>query len=89
MKGRLTKENSEIEMLLDYQTGLDKYYGLCALAEKYGIFTKTSTRYETPAGKAYEKAIMKEPEKYFTKDVMKKLEDAAIEEFHYGSRKND
>jgi len=33
------------------------------------------------------KTIVKDPEKYFTKDVMKQLEDAAQSEFHYGSSK--
>ena len=83
----MTKEESVTETMLDYRKGLDKYYGLVALAEKYDIFKKVSTRFETPAGKAFEKTIVNDPEKYFTKDVMKQLEDAAISEFHYGSSK--
>ena len=87
VKGRMTKEESVMEFLLDYETGLDKYYGLIALAEKYEIFKKVSTRYETSVGKAFEKTIVNDPEKYFTEDVMKKLEEAAHKEFHYGSSK--
>jgi len=87
VKGRMTKEESIMEFLLDYEKGLNKYYGLIPLAEKHGIFKKVSTRYETPVGKAFEKTIVNDPEKYFTKDVMKRLEDAAISEFHYGSSK--
>ena len=85
VKGRMTKEESVMEFLLDYETGLDKHYGLIALAEKYEIFKKVSTRYETPVGKAFEKTIVNDPEKYFTKDVMEKLEVAAKKEFSYGS----
>ena len=85
VKGRMTKEESITETKLDYKTGLDKYYGLVALAEKYDIFKKVSTRFETPAGKAFEKTIVNEPEKYFTDDVMAKLEEAAKKEFSYGS----
>ena len=85
VKGRMTKEESIAETKLDYKTGLDKYYGLVALAEKYDIFKKVSTRFETPAGKAFEKTIVNEPEKYFTDDVMAKLEEAAKKEFSYGS----
>ena len=88
VKGRMTKEESVMEMMLDYQTGLDRYYGLMYLAEKYDIFKKVSTRYETPAGKVYEKTIMKDPEKYFTKDILVQLEEAAKKEFFYGSSKN-
>ena len=87
VKGRMTKEESVIEMMLDYETGLDKYYGLVSIAEKYGIFKKVSTRFETPSGKAFEKTIVNDPEKYFTKDVMEQLEKAVFKEFNYGSKK--
>ena len=92
VKGRMTKEESVIEMMLDYEKGLDRYYGLVSIAEKYGIFKKVSTRFETPSGKAFEKTIVNDPEKYFTKDVMKQLEKAVFKEFNYGSKrgiKND
>ena len=86
VKGRMTKEESVVEMMLDYDKGLDKYYGLVPIAEKYGIFKKVSTRYETPQGKAFEKTIVNDPEKYFTEDVMKELEKAVFKEFNYGSK---
>jgi len=86
VKGRMTKEESIVEMMLDYQKGLDKYYGLIPIAEKYGIFKKVSTRFETPSGKAFEKTIINDPEKYFTEDVMKQLEEAVYKEFNYGSK---
>ena len=90
VKGRLTKEESTIEAMLDYQTGLDQYYGLVEIAEKYEIFKKVSTRFEMPDGtKVFEKAIIKNPEKYFTEDVMKRLEAAVFEEFNYGSNKGE
>ena len=92
VKGRMTKEESVIEMMLNYEKGLDRYYGLVSIAEKYGIFKKVSTRFETPSGKAFEKTIVNDPEKYFTKDVMKQLEKAVFKEFNYGSKrgiKND
>ena len=86
VKGRMTKEESIIETMLDYQKGLDKYYGLVSIAEKYDIFKKVSTRYETPSGKAFEKTIINDPEKYFTEDVMKQLEEAVFKEFNYGNK---
>jgi len=79
-------------MMLNYEKGLDRYYGLVSIAEKYGIFKKVSTRFETPSGKAFEKTIVNDPEKYFTEDVMKELEKAVFKEFNYGSKreiKND
>ena len=89
-KGRFTKEESVVETMLDYQTGLDKYFGLVEIAEKYEIFKKVSTRFEMPDGtKVFEKAIVNNPEKYFTEDVMKQLEEAVFQEFNYGSKKGE
>ena len=85
-KSRLTKENAMVDVLLNYDSGLHLYYGLLTLAEKYDIIKKVSTRYEFPDGtKAYEKSVYKNPEKYFTADIMKKLDEVALKEFTYGS----
>ena len=88
-KSRLTKENKKVDVLLTYDEGLSRYHGLLDLAEKYGILKKVSTRYELPDGtKIFGTKIMKEPEKYFTDDIMDALEVAANKEFTYG-RGND
>jgi len=84
-KARLTIENKKVETLLDYADGLDPYYGLVDLAEKFGIIKKVSTRYELPDGtKVFEKAILEKPEKYFTKDILDKIDEACQNEFLYG-----
>ena len=44
-KSRLTKENAMIDVLLTYEKGLDKHYGLIELAEEWCL-QKVSTRYE-------------------------------------------
>jgi len=85
-KSRMTKENKMVDVRLNYDAGLDRYYGLLDLAEKYDIFKKVSTRYEMPDGaKIYGKTIMENPEKYFTDDIMEQLNVAAQKEFKYGS----
>ena len=85
-KGRLTKENKEVEVQLNYDTGLNPYYGLVDLALRAGIFKKVSTRIELPDGKtAFEKTINNEPEKYFTDEVMWALEPEVAKEFKYGN----
>ena len=85
-KSRLTKENQMVDVRLSYTKGLDRYYGLLDLAEKYDIIKKVSTRYELPDGtKQFGKTINEDPEKYFTEDLMLKLEDAAFKEFKYGT----
>ena len=74
-----------VDVRLTYDKGLDKYYGLLDIAEKYNIFKKVSTRYELPDGsKQYGKSIMNDPEKYFTKDIMDKIEESVSKEFKYG-----
>ena len=85
-KSRLTKENAQIDVKLTYKKGLDKYYGLIELAEEAGIFKKVSTRYEMPDGsKVFGKNINDDPEKYFTKDVLDKIDEQAKRKFQYGS----
>ena len=84
-KSRLTVENKMVDVRLTYDKGLDKYYGLLELAEKYDIFKKVSTRYELPDGsKQFGKTILNDPETYFTDEIMKRLDEAANKEFKYG-----
>ena len=85
-KSRLTKENALIDVRLTYKDGLDKYYGLLDLAIKHGIFKSVSTRIELPDGsKQYAKTINNEPDKFFTKDVLAQIDEAAKKEFLYGA----
>ena len=84
-KSRLTVENRMVDVRLTYDKGLDRYYGLLELAEKYEIFKKVSTRFELPDGsKQFGKTILNDPETYFTEDIMHKLNIAAETEFKYG-----
>lgn len=84
-KSRLSKENQQAGVLLTYSKGLDRYYGLIELAEKYEIFKKVSTRYELPDGKkVFGKEINNNPEQYYTKEVLARLEIAANKEYRYG-----
>jgi hypothetical protein len=84
-KGRFTKENSMVDLRLNYETGLDPYYGLVDIAVNSGVFKKNSTRIELPDGsKVFEKTIYENPEKYFTKDVLEQLDKAVYNEFSYG-----
>ena len=84
-KSRLTKENKRVDVLLRYDQGLNRYYGLLELAEKYDIIKKVSTRYEMPDGtKVFGKQILSEPEKYFDDKIMSALNEVAHKEFLYG-----
>ena len=83
-KSRLTKENSTVETRLFYDRGLDRYYGLLELGEKYGIFKRKGNRVVVGESSVYPSAILKDPDRYFTGEIMKKLDEAAAKEFRYG-----
>ena len=85
-KSRLTVENRIVDVRLSYDSGLDRYYGLLDLALASGIFEKSSTRIKLPNGKTeFGKTINNNPEKYFTPDVMERLETVVEGYFKYGN----
>jgi RecA/RadA recombinase len=87
-KSRLTVENKLVDVLLRYDTGLNRYYGLIELGLQYGIFKNVSNRIEFSDGtKVFAKHINEDPEKYFTKEILDQLDDAAQKEFLYGITK--
>jgi hypothetical protein len=49
------------------------------------MWKNVAGRYEINGKKVYAKAILKEPEEYFTDDVMQALDEAAAQEFRYGN----
>ena len=84
-KSRIAKENAECMMRLRYDTGLHKYFGLLDLAIKQKVVKRAGSYIELPDGKkVYAQAMYDDPAKYFTKDFMKLLDDAAKREFSYG-----
>ncbi len=83
-KSRLSKEGKRVEVKLSFDRGLDPYYGLLSLGEKYEVFKRVGNRIETPEGKVYPKTILENPEKYFTPEVMQALDECAKQEFGYG-----
>ena len=84
-KSRLSKENKEVTIRLYYdERGLDRYYGLLELGEIGGLWKNVAGRYEINGKKVYAKAIYKDPEEYFTEEILEKLDAIAKEEFSYG-----
>ena len=85
-KSRFTKENSIVETRLFFdERGLDKYYGLLELGQQHGVFERVGNRVKTEHGNVYPSAIYKDPEKYFTPEVLQALDECAKKEFCYGS----
>ena len=84
-KSRLSKENKEVNIRLYFdERGLDRYYGLLELGELGGLWKNVAGRYEINGKKVYAKAIYKDPEEYFTEEILEKLDAIAKEEFSYG-----
>ena len=85
-KSRFTKENAKVATRLFFdERGLDPYYGLLELGEKYEVFTKVGNRYEIGEKKVYPKNILENPQEYFTPEVMQALDECAAKEFSYGA----
>jgi len=84
-KSRLSKENQDVTVRLYYdQRGLDRYYGLLELGELGGLWKNVAGRYEIDGKKVYAKAIYKDPESYFTPELLEKLDAIAQQHFAYG-----
>lgn len=85
-KSRLSKENAQVEIRLYYdERGLDRYYGLLELGEAGGMWKNVAGRYDLGDGKKiYAKQILKEPETYFTPEVLEKLDVVAKSLYSYG-----
>ena len=85
-KSRLTIEGSKVATRLFFdERGLDKYYGLLELGIEHGVFGKNGNRVLIGKSSVYPSAVLADPEKYFTPEVMEKLEAAAQKEFSYGN----
>ncbi len=84
-KNRFAKEKALVKLRLRYDTGLDKYYGLLEIAERGGLISKVGNKYELPDGtRAFEKAIYKDPERFFTPDFLKDIDRVCGDLFKYG-----
>ena len=85
-KSRLSKEGAKVATRLFFDDrGLDKYYGLIELGEKYNVFKRVGNRIAIGGSNVYPKSILSDPERYFTDEVMAKLEEAARTEYSYGN----
>lgn len=83
-KSRLTREGTKVQTRILFAGGLDRYYGLLEHAEEAGIVKKEGNKYVFPNGeKAFEKAIASAPEKFWTKDVLDKVDAYLGEQFKY------
>ena len=76
----------QMNKILDdlYENRYDELYHQNAYREVTGRQVSMPTSELPDGAKLYAKQILKDPEKYFTEDVMNKLDEAAKKEFSYG-----
>lgn len=86
VKSRLSRENRDAEVRLFYDDrGLDRYYGLLELGVEGKIIERIGNRYQIGEDKFFRAHLEKEPEKYFTQEVLEKIDEYAKTKFSYGS----
>ena len=84
-KSRFTRPFKQVDVHLSYKDGLNRYYYLEVIAAKHGVFKKLDTRYELPDGrKVFGKNLKEDPESYYTKEVLDRIDEACKTEFLYG-----
>ena len=90
-KSRLSKEQQFVYTLLNFETGLNKWFGMDEFAIASGAWVKEGNmiRVTDPndgvSKKKFAKALMREPEKWFTEEVMETIEKWVNSRFAYGS----
>lgn len=84
-KSRMARENAQVQVLLDYAKGLDRYYGLMDIAIDSGIFQTLPKGLELPDGtKVSRKEVLRNPDQIYTQDILKAIDEAAAPVFKYG-----
>lgn len=88
VKNRLARENTTVDILINYDRGLDRYYGLLEAAVDSGLVeTKSGGFYTFPNGIKVQgrSAIDQDPTKYFTEELIRDLNDLLKPKFNYGN----
>ena len=67
------------------ERGLDRYYGLLELGEKHGVFQRKGNRIVIGDDSVYPSVVYKDPDKYFSPEILQALDECAAKEFSYGS----
>lgn len=84
-KSRLTIEGTKAKVLIRFDGGLDRYYGLVPIVEALGIIKKEMGRFVIPDGrKVFEKNIVDNPELVYTPEVLKQVDEYVKKNFCYG-----
>ena len=84
-KSRFTREGSQVDIMIDFSKGLDPYWGLLDALVESNLVKSVGHRFEFPTGeKVFKKEIKKNPDLYFTKDLLIQLDGLLGKKFLYG-----
>lgn len=89
IKSRFTKPELNYQMKLSFKSGLDRYYGLVEVAEEAGVWEKSGRYYVVDGNKFFESQIYKDPERFFTPEVLDKIDSWTKEQFTYGTNEEE
>jgi RecA/RadA recombinase len=87
-KGELTKQWKQANIKVNFSNGLDRFAGLFDIAFNLGAIEREGKKYIMPDGSKWSLADIEEfPEKCFSEESLKKIDEYIIKDFTYG--KND
>jgi RecA/RadA recombinase len=89
-KARFTKEKTKVKTLLSFTRGLHPYFGLPQFCVEHGIWEKVGNKYKVSEEvMVFEKEILKHSKKYFTKELMDKINAQCKKVFCFGNEDQD
>lgn len=89
-KSRWQPEGNKYKVILLFDKGIFKFSSMIDFATDFEIFKKAGTRIELPDGsKKFRKEIVRNPELYFTPDIMEKLQKAIQDKYGFGTADGD
>jgi len=83
-KARLSKQYTKQQLELSNTKGLNKYHGLLDFCLEYGIFKKEGKKVWVGNERFFVKQIEEDPERFFTEEVLKEIDEMAQKVFAYG-----
>lgn len=86
-KSRFTREGLRVETKLSYEDGLLPYHGLVEMAVEAGVWKKEGSYVMVEGKKLFPSQIYKNPEPYFTKEVMDGIDEYTRSHYMFGMDK--
>jgi RecA/RadA recombinase len=83
-KSRVSKQHTDTHVKISFGRGLDRFYGLLDFALDQNIFKKDGKKIMVGNERFFRAEIEENPEKFFTDEVLKQIDEKAQKFFDYG-----